>query len=90
MHRVEECPLQPAPDARSTLAGQDGKRDVMDESDAIPTWRVLEQGFDSARESVLRGEMDARVEHIEDVVGGEREGFDEVVDLGVWAERDVA
>lgn len=90
MIRVQKCPLQPAPDSFPSFAREDRERDVVDESDAFPARHVLEEGGNGSGEGVRGRKMDARVEDVEDVVSGQVEGFDEVVDLGVGAEGDVA
>jgi len=63
---------------------------MMNEADSSLSGDVFKEGFDSSGEGVRRGKMNSRVQNVEDVVGCEFEGFDEVVDLGVGSERDVA
>lgn len=94
MVRVEERPLEPAPNPSVSTRRDDGKGYVVDETDALLALLLErgreEEGVDGPGEVERRRQQDARVEHVEEVVLCLLEWMMEIVELGIGAEVSVA
>jgi hypothetical protein len=92
--RVEKSALEPAAEPAVARRRDDGEWDVVDEADASLTLllerRREQESVDGPGEVLRRGEQDARVKHVEQVVLGLVERLVEVVELRVRAKVGVA